>query len=80
MDHGSVTYYINVCGAMSDSQAVQAGCEGAAVCQLDNQGKAFKFGLPSQETFIIEGRSLKVGYTGGDNCSGQSMFFLHLKL
>ncbi len=72
---GSSTYYMNVCGSVTDFEAVNAGCGQAAVCQLDNQGKAFKFGLPSQETFRMEGKSLKVGYTGGDACTGQSMLF-----
>ena len=62
-------YYVNPCGPISSDEIKE--CKGSAVCQVKNQ-QGSSFGSASNETFIMEGKTIKVGYTNGVSCAGSS--------
>ena len=68
-------YYVNPCGAVTTNDDSNKDCKNAAVCQVNNQNQGTVFGSSKNETFIVEGTNLKVGYINGEACSSSSRFF-----
>ena len=69
-------YYVNPCGAISTGEDFSKDCKNAAVCQVNNQKQGTIFGNAQNETFIMEGDRLKVGYINGESCTSSSKLTL----
>ena len=65
-----MTYYINPCGPITSD--VSKDCSGSAVCQVNKNKQGSSFGNAAIETFVMEGKTIKVGYTDGVSCTGSS--------
>ena len=65
-----MTYYVNPCGPITSD--VSKDCSGSAVCQVNKNKQGSSFGNAANETFVMEGKTIKVGYTNGVSCTGSS--------
>ena len=73
-----MTYYVNPCGPISSNKIPSEDCKGSAVCQVNSNNQGSTFGSASDETFIMEGKTIKVGYSNGVSCTSSSEFPLDL--
>ena len=65
-----MTYYVNPCGPITSD--ISKDCSGSAVCQVNKNKQGSSFGNAANETFVMEGKTIKVGYTNGVSCTGSS--------
>ena len=62
-------YFINICAPVVEAKDA---CKGAAICHENSAGAETSMGAVSRSEFSMEGKVLKLTYSGGEACSSSS--------